>query len=221
MQKRWRALAVSRQHRQPAAAALVRVLWKQRLGLGTDEREQVTAQEAGGSNALCDPLEGARGGVVAAATGNCGTHERTSGRAREARGRGVEEGTWHVRSGEGAPRPEVVPSEQAAAREAPTRPAQIPDQLGGCKQVTFRVPWTALCLYAPYTSRTHTYRVTSNTVHLVTIVARATIVTRPRVAFWGTRGGALLTLTHGPTRLLSGCLAYLGAGSEGPASLST
>jgi hypothetical protein len=65
--------------------------------LRADEREQVTAQEAGGSHALCDPLEGARGGLVAAAAGNRCAHERTGGRAREARGGGVEEGTWHVR----------------------------------------------------------------------------------------------------------------------------
>ena len=65
--------------------------------LGTNEREQVTAQEAGGSNALRDPLEGARGGLVAAAAGNRSAHERTSGRAQEVRGGGVEEGTWHVR----------------------------------------------------------------------------------------------------------------------------
>ena len=118
-QKRRRALAISCQHRQPAPAALVGILRKQRLRLrqcrggaeavqevpgrsgtgahlGTNEREQVTAQEAGGSNALCDPLEGARGGLVAAAAGNRGAHKRTGGRAREVRGGGVEEGTWHV-----------------------------------------------------------------------------------------------------------------------------
>ena len=134
-QKWRRALAISREHRQPASAALVRILRQQRLRLrrcrggaeavqrrcrggaeavqrrcrrvqecrgtgahlGTDEREQVTAQEAGGSHALCNPLEGARRGLVAAAAGNRGAHERTSGRAREARGGGGEEGTWHVR----------------------------------------------------------------------------------------------------------------------------
>ena len=123
-QKRRRALAISREHRQPASAALVRILRQQRLRLrrcrggaeavqrrcrrlqerrgtgahlGTDEREQVTAQEAGGSHALCNPLEGARCRLVAAAAGNRGAHERTSGRATETRGGGREEVTWHVR----------------------------------------------------------------------------------------------------------------------------